>query len=56
MDALDLILEAQTLGLLPMAGPLVPLHDVAKGVCPYCLKHIGRGLHRHKLACKERKQ
>lgn len=56
MDALDLILEAQSLGLLPIAGPLVHLHDVPKGVCPYCLTHIGRGLYQHKRVCKERKQ
>ncbi len=51
-DALDLIWDAQRLGLLQDEERPI---QIAKGQCPYCLKHIGTGLYRHKLACKERK-
>lgn len=46
----DLIWDAQRLGLLTDT-----VRPAQKGFCPYCQRQIGRGIHRHLKACKERK-
>lgn len=48
MDALDLILDAQTLGLLPVFERPV----VLKGYCPHCGKKIARGVWMHTQHCR----